>query len=212
MIFRHATHKVGQIFTCCLGRARDTVQMKDEQGGLLENKHNIYTGNTAALSLVVAVLGICITKHQEEFQKRSSRCFRVGFMVRSMLKRRKIHSSPSSRVCTLFSSRLLNYLCLVDGGGMWTDPSGVRLGFGSQCAISLLIVSDAVRRGHLGAVGLTVLVIRMLLAGRTPQTFINFILIVRHWWVAAGQRRMLPDLAHTSLLWSPICWDDGAAF
>lgn len=98
----------------------------------------------------------------------------------------------------LFSSCLLNYLGLVDGGGMWIDHSGLWPWFGSECAISLLIVSHAVSLRHLGAVGLTVLVIRVLLTGRTPQTFIYFILIICHWWVAAAQGRVLMILGDTS--------------
>lgn len=86
----------------------------------------------------------------------------------------------------------------MDGGGMWIDHSGVWSRFGSECAISLLVVSDAVSLRHPGAGGFTVLVIRVLLAGRPPQTFIYLILIIRHGWVAAAQRRVLMILGDTS--------------
>lgn len=62
---------------------------------------------------------------------------------------------------------LLNYLCLVDGGGVGADPGGFWVDFGPQCAISLLIVSHAAGLGHVGAVGLAVLVVWVLLTGRT---------------------------------------------
>lgn len=105
----------------------------------------------------------------------------------------------------LFSSCLLNYLGLVYQGGV-----GARPGLGSEGAISLLIAC-IVSLGHLGAVGLAVLVIRVLLTGRTPQAFIHFILVICYWRVAAAQRRVLVNLGDTSCPGTPVCWDDGAA-
>lgn len=117
----------------------------------------------------------------------------------------------SFAVQLIFSSCLLNYLGLVDGGGMWTDHGGARPGFGPECSVSPSIVLCAVSLRHLGAVGLTVLVIRVLLTGKTPQTFIYFILIICHRWVAAGQRRLLVILGDTSWPRTRICGDDGSA-
>lgn len=86
----------------------------------------------------------------------------------------------------------------MDGGGMWIDHSGLRSRFGSECAISLLVVSDAVSLRHLGAGGFAVLVIGVLLAGGPPQTFIYLILIICHGWVAAAQWRVLVILGDAS--------------
>lgn len=97
----------------------------------------------------------------------------------------------------LFPSCLLNYLGLVDQGGVGTEHSGAWPGFGSERAVSLL-VARAVSLGHMGAVGLAVLVVGVLLTGRTPQTFILFILVICHWWVVAAHRRVLVILGDTS--------------
>lgn len=93
---------------------------------------------------------------------------------------------------------------------MRTAHSGAGPGFGSERAVSLLI-AHTVSLGHLGAVGLAVLVIRMLLTGGTPQTFIHFILVICHRWVVAAQRLVQVALGDTSWPRAPICWDDGAA-
>lgn len=110
-----------------------------------------------------------------------------------------------------FPGHLLNYLGLVDQGGMGANHSGARPGFGSECAIRLLIARTVSFR-HLGAVGLAVLVIGMLLAGGTPQTFIHFILIICYWRVVAAQRRVLRvTFGDTSWSRTPLCWENGAA-
>lgn len=105
----------------------------------------------------------------------------------------------------------LHYLGLVDGGGMWADHSGARPRFGPDRAVSLLISWHTVSLGHLGAVGLAVLVVGMLLAGRSPQTLIHLVLVVCHRWVAAAQRGALVVLGDASQLRAPICRDDGRA-
>lgn len=107
-----------------------------------------------------------------------------------------------------FSSSMLNNLSLVDQGGMGTDHSGARSGFGSQRAISLLIVGT-VNLGDLGTVGLAVLVVGMLLAGRTPQTFIHLVLII--WRVAAAPRRVLVMSADASWPRTPVSRDNVTA-
>lgn len=98
---------------------------------------------------------------------------------------------------------------LVDVGCMGTDHVGV--GFGPECAISLLIAPCTVSLGPLRAVGLAVLIIRMLLTGWTAQTFIHFILIIRYWWIVAAHRRGLVILGNASGPRTPVCWDEGAA-
>lgn len=106
---------------------------------------------------------------------------------------------------------LLNYLCLVDGGGVGTDPAGFRVDFGPQCAISLLIVSHAEGLGHVGAVGLTVLVVGVLLTGGTTQSLVDLVLVVHRRCVAAVKRRVLAGLGRAPLLQISIPRDDGAA-
>lgn len=106
---------------------------------------------------------------------------------------------------------LLNYLCLVDRGGVGTDPAGFRVNFGPQCAISLRIMSHAAGLGHVGAVGLTVLVIGVLLTCRTTQSLVDFVLVVHRRWVAAVKRRVLAGLGRAPLLQISIPRDDGAA-
>lgn len=93
---------------------------------------------------------------------------------------------------------------------MGTDHGGARSGFGPQRAVSLL-VACAVRLRHMRAVGLAVLVVRMLLAGWTPQTFIHFILIVRHWWIVADDGRVLVIFGDASRPRASIYWRGGAA-
>lgn len=121
------------------------------------------------------------------------------------------HSWPVLWLHMSFSRCLLNNLGLVDYGGVGTDQIGAWSGFGPDGAISLLKAACTVSLGHLGAVGLAVLVIRMLLTGRTPQTFIHFILIICHWRVAAAQRWVLVIFGDTSWPWAPVCWDNGTA-
>ena len=99
----------------------------------------------------------------------------------------------------------------MDGGGVWTDPTGFRVDFGPQCTISLLIAAHAAGLRHVGAVGLAVLIVVVLLTGWTTQTLINLILIVRRRWVAAAQRRVLACYGGTPLLRIRIPRDDGAA-
>lgn len=93
---------------------------------------------------------------------------------------------------------------------MRADHSGLGLQFGPERAISLLIMPHTVSLRHLGAVCLTVLVVGVLLTGRTAQAFINLILVVRHRWVAAAQRRIVVTLGDTSCSRTPVRWDDGA--
>lgn len=89
---------------------------------------------------------------------------------------------------------MLNDLGLVDEGGVGADHSGTQPGFGSQRAVRLRVALCALRVRHLGAVGLAVLVVRMLLTGRTPETFVHFILIIRQRRVVAALRRVLMTL------------------
>lgn len=116
-----------------------------------------------------------------------------------------LHLNPSqdqSWQFHMFHSCLLNYLGLVDLGGMGTDQIGV--GFGPECAISLLIAPRTVSLGPLRAVGLAVLVIRVLLTGWTSQTFIHFILIICHWWIVAAHGRGLVIPGDTSGPRTPV--------
>ncbi|TNN37419.1 hypothetical protein EYF80_052423 [Liparis tanakae] len=104
----------------------------------------------------------------------------------------------------------LHYLGLVDQGGVRTDHGGAGLAFGPQGAVSLQ-VAGAVRLGHLGAVGLAVLVVGMLLTGGTAQTLVHFVLVVRHRRVAAAQRRLLVVLGDASRPRAAVRRHDGAA-
>lgn len=99
----------------------------------------------------------------------------------------------------------------MDGGGVWTNPAGFRVEFGPQCTISLLIAPHAAGLGHVGAVGLAVLVVGVLLTGGTTQTLIYLVLIVRRRRVAAAQRWVLACLGGAPLLRIRIPRDDGAA-
>lgn len=106
---------------------------------------------------------------------------------------------------------LLNYLCLVDGGGMWTNPAGFRVDFGPQCAISLLVVSHAAGLGHVGAVSLAVLVVGVLLTGGTTQALVDLVLIICRRRVATAKRWVVAGLGHAPLLQISIRRDDGTA-
>lgn len=99
----------------------------------------------------------------------------------------------------------------MNGGGVWTDPAGFGVEFGPQCTISLLIAAHAAGLGHVGAVGLAVLVVGVLLTGGTTQTLVDLVLVVRRRRVAAAQRRVLAWLGGAPLLGIRIPRDDGAA-
>lgn len=99
----------------------------------------------------------------------------------------------------------------MDGGGVWTDPAGFRVECGPQCTISLLIAAHAAGLRHVGAVGLAVLVIGVLLTGGTTQTLIDLVLVVCRRRVAAPKRWVLACLGGVPLLRIRIPRDNGAA-
>lgn len=99
----------------------------------------------------------------------------------------------------------------MDGGGVGAEPAGFRMDFGPQCAVSLLVVLHAADLGHVGAVGLTVLVVGVLLTGGTTQPLVDLVLVVHRRWVAAVKRRVLAGLGRAPLLQISIPRDDGAA-
>lgn len=106
---------------------------------------------------------------------------------------------------------LLDYLGLVDGGGVRADHSWLGQERGPQRAVRLLVGLHAVGLGHLRAVCLTVLVVGMLLTGGAPQAFVHLVLVVRHRRVAAPQRRALVALGDASCPRAPLGRDDDAA-
>lgn len=87
----------------------------------------------------------------------------------------------------------LHNLDLVHQRGMRANHSVAYLRFELLCAICELVV--AVRLGHLGATALAFPVIRMLLAGGTPEAFVHLVVIVGHGGsaVARGRVAQRPD-------------------
>lgn len=94
---------------------------------------------------------------------------------------------------------------------MGTDPAGFWVEFRPQRTISLLVAAHAAGLGHVGAVGLAVLVVGILLTGGTTQTLVHLVLVVHRRRVAAAQRWVLACHGGAPLLRIRIPRDDGAA-
>lgn len=120
-------------------------------------------------------------------------------------------SSPVWQFLLFLLVSLLNYLGLVDGGGVRADHCRLGQDGRPQRAVRPPVRLHAVGLGHLRAVCLAVLVIRVLLTGGAPQAFIHLVLVVSHRRVAAAQRSALMALGETSCPRTPIGRDGDAA-